>query len=224
MLRAVIFDFDGLILDTETPEFNAWESVYLSHGVELTLAEWLPCIGTANVLDPHELLETKTGRTLNRDHVREQRHQIIKPLYAQGQPLPGVVKTIAAAQALDLKLGVASSSSHGWVEGWLKTFGLLDHFHSIQCKEDVACVKPDPALYLRSLERLGVRADEALALEDSLNGLRAARGAGIYTIVVPNSITRHLPLGEADFTLSSLAELSLPNFVQTHAARTSPPA
>ena len=214
MLRAVIFDFDGLILDTETPEFRAWEKVYLSHGAELTLAEWLPCIGTANVLDPHELLEVKIGKSLDRDRIRTERHVVIDVMHAQCKPLPGVIETIAAAQALGLKLGIASSSSHGWVKRWLETFGLLDHFSSIQCKEDVEKVKPDPALYLRSLEKLNVRAEEAVALEDSLHGLRAARAAGIFTIVVPNSITRHLPLDEAELFLNSLTELSLGSLME----------
>jgi len=223
MLRAVIFDFDGLIFDTETPEFQAWAAVYRSHGVELTLPEWLPCIGTANILDPHELLETKTGKSLDRERIRSERHVVIDVMHAQTQPLPGVAEAIASAQEMGLKLGVASSSSHPWVEGWLEKFGLLGHFSSIQCREDVERVKPDPALYLRCLEKLNVRAEEAVALEDSLNGLRAARAAGIFTIVVPNSITRHLPLDEAELLLESLMDLSLGSLLEQHHARKGDP-
>lgn len=209
MRSAVIFDFDGLILDTETPGFRAWAQVFQSHQTELLLSEWLPCIGTETVLDPHQLLETKTGRSLDRRRVRSEHDAVLKPLLDAEVPRPGVADTIAAAREWGMKLGVASSSSHGWVERWLDHFDLRRHFSSIQCREDVARVKPDPALYLRSLEVLGVRAEQAVALEDSLNGLRAARAAGIYTVVIPNSLTRHLPLNEADLLLDSMTQLAL---------------
>jgi len=209
MLKALIFDFDGLILDTETPEFLAWQSVFRAHDASLTLEEWAICIGTNDALDPYALLETRTGRTHDAEIVRTLKKSHFTPLIDAETLRPGVRFTMETALALGLKIGVASSSTHDWVESWLRKFELIGHLSSIQCSEDVEKVKPHPALYLHSLDALGVCANEALALEDSLNGLRAAKAAGIHTIAIPNPMTRHLPLHEADQVLDSLENFDL---------------
>ena len=112
-------------------------------------------------------------------------------------------------EARDLKLAIASSSTQKWVTRNLRKFGLLDQFDAVCTRDYVAAVKPDPALYLLALERLGVTADEAIAFEDSPPGILAAKRAGLFCIAIPNQLTKDLLLDRADRRLSSLLEFDL---------------
>jgi HAD superfamily hydrolase (TIGR01509 family) len=123
--------------------------------------------------------------------------------------LPGVVEHLDAAKAAGLKVGVASSSTLEWVRGHLARLGILDRFDCVRCRDDVTNVKPEPDLYVAVLECLGVAASEAIAIEDSPNGVLAAKRAGMRCIAIPNSITARLDLGQADVVLGSLAEVTL---------------
>jgi len=123
--------------------------------------------------------------------------------------LPGVEDYILSAKRLGLKIGVASSSRHEWVDTHLTRLGLIDYFDSIKCFDDVKRTKPDPELYLAVLDALGVHGQQAIALEDSPNGVIAAQQAGIFCVAVPNPVTSQLSLLHADLCLSSLTEVSL---------------
>jgi beta-phosphoglucomutase-like phosphatase (HAD superfamily) len=128
---------------------------------------------------------------------------------AEQSLLPGVAEYIAGAKRRNLKLGVASSSSQRWVAGYLHQHGLADCFDCVKCSDDVEVVKPDPALYLAALAALEVLPHEAVAFEDSLNGMRAAKGAGLYCVVVPNKLMTERPFDMADLRLDSLATMPL---------------
>jgi beta-phosphoglucomutase-like phosphatase (HAD superfamily) len=123
--------------------------------------------------------------------------------------MPGITDYLREARQLGLKLGVASSSTHEWVDSHLKRLGLLDYFDAVKCREDVAYTKPDPALYLAALDASGLRSEQALAIEDSPNGITAAQRAGIFCVAVPNPVTAQLALDHADFHLTSLTDMSL---------------
>ncbi len=213
MIRALIFDFDGLILDTEGPDYASWREVYLSLGCELSLAQWAACIGSSDTFDPYAELEAQLGCPVDREGIRQRRRARFAELMVGQTILPGVVELMAAARRLGLKLGIASSSPREWVAGYLRQFGLLERFDSLSCSDDVARTKPDPALYLTALRRLGVAPHEAIALEDSPNGVLAAKRAGIYCVAVPNALTRQLDLGQADWQLASLAQITLPELL-----------
>jgi HAD superfamily hydrolase (TIGR01509 family) len=215
MIQAIIFDFDGLILDTEVPEFQFWREIYQAYGCELPLTIWAAAIGTSlDVFDAHTHLEAQLGRLLDREQIREQRRQRCAELLKAQPILPGVESYIADAKRLGMSLGVASSSSREWVVGHLTRLGLSASFDCIKCSDDVPRVKPDPVLYQAVLEALGLRADEAIALEDSPNGIAAAKRAGLFCIAVPNLLTCQLPLGQADLQLRSLAELPLQQLLE----------
>ena len=205
----LIFDFDGLILDTESPEFDSWRDIFTEHGCALSLEEWAVCIGTADVFDPCARLEALLGRPVDRDALRAERRRRSDALIAAQTPLPGVVERIGEAREMGMKLGVASSSSRDWVEGHLARLGLAAHFDCVRCADHVERVKPDPALYRIVLDGLGLRPEDAIALEDSPNGVLAARRAGIFCVAVPNAATRDLAFDGAGLRLTSLAELSL---------------
>jgi beta-phosphoglucomutase-like phosphatase (HAD superfamily) len=115
---------------------------------------------------------------------------------------------------MGLKVGLASSSSCTWVEGHLQRLGLRTFFDSVHAKDDVQLTKPDPALYRSAVEALGVAPDEALAFEDSRNGIIAAKEAGLYCVAVPNTLTRRTDISQADITLDSLSELSLEDLLE----------
>jgi len=208
-IRGLIFDFDGLILDTESPEFTSWRDIFSEHGCVLSLEDWAVCIGTADVFDPCAHLEAQLGRVVDRDALRTERRRRSDALIAAQMPMPGVVERIAEARAIGLKLAVASSSSRSWVEGHLTRLDLARHFHCIRCSDHVEQVKPDPALYRLALEGLGLGPENAIAFEDSPNGILAAKRAGLFCVAVPNDATRELALDAADLRLESLREISL---------------
>jgi HAD superfamily hydrolase (TIGR01509 family) len=208
-VKLIVFDFDGLILDTEVPVYDAWQELYVEHGHALPLEKWAECIGTADTFDPCADLAELVGRALDAAALRRRHRARMDVLITAQQVLPGVVERLDEARAMGLTLGVASSSSRAWVEGHLERLGLLDRFNTIRCADDVPRVKPDPALYRAVLEATGVRAADALALEDSPNGVLAAKRAGLACVAVPNALTAGLDLGGADLRLSSLAEVPL---------------
>ena len=210
MLRALLFDFDGLILDTETPVYRSWQELYESFGVRLELSTWGRTVGTISGEQYHfESLERQLGRSVDRLTLSPLRLQREVELIAAQPALPGVLAYLQDARRLGLKTGLASSASCDWVTGHLERLGLIHFFDHIWASDDVDQVKPNPELYLALLNALGVPAGEALALEDSPIGVRAAQGAGIFCVAVPNPLTRQLSLEHADLYLDSLAAISL---------------
>lgn len=208
-MRAIVFDFDGLILDTETPDFRAWQEVYEAHGRSLTLEEWAAAVGSLGGFDPYATLERRVGRALDWDRIDEARRTRFSELMSDARPMPGVEALLIEAREAGLGLAVASSSTRAWVSGYLERFGLGLSFDRLSCRDDVVSVKPDPALYLGALRALGVEAREAMAIEDSPNGILAAKRAGLVCVAVPNALTRRLALGEPDVVLDSLEGVTL---------------
>ena len=209
-LRALVFDFDGLILDTEWSAFSTAAAVWEEHGLELDLAVWQEIVGTAE--HPHwsDMLETDLGRAIDREVVvtarQEQHHAEIEAM----DLLPGVEDLIRAADAAGLHLAVASSSPHYWVDGHLERRGLADAFSAVVCREDVETTKPDPALYKKAMQVLGARPEAAIALEDSHNGVRAARAAGMKVVAVPNRVTSGQDFTNATMVVESLVDVTIP--------------
>jgi HAD superfamily hydrolase (TIGR01509 family) len=217
MIKALIFDFDGLILDTESPEYQSWQEIYQEHGCSLSLSKWAESIGISSVdaFDPCDYLEQQLGQSVDREAIRARHHARFDELIAMQSLLPGVEDYIFEAKKLGLKLGLASSSSRAWVTRYLSRFRIHTYFDALRCADDVERAKPDPALYLAALQALGVEAHEAIALEDSPNGVLAAKRAGIFCVAVPNALTRQLSLDLADLQLASLAELPLEKLLRS---------
>jgi len=210
MIRAIIFDFDGLILDTESADFTAWREICQAHGCDLSFSTWAQGVGVSlEMFDLRDYLESQTRQPVDRAEIYA-RHRRRWTELSEAQPiLPGVVDCIAGAKRRGLQLGLASSGRRDWVVGHLSRLGLEADFDCIKCLEDVSTAKPEPELYLSALSEMGVAPGQAIALEDSPNGILAAKRAGLYCVVVPNPMTRHLPLDQADLRLDSLADVSL---------------
>jgi HAD superfamily hydrolase (TIGR01509 family) len=214
LIRAIVFDFDGLILDTEEPVYRSWLEVYEAHGEDLPFERWVQIVGSTTAgFHPQHHLEERLGRSLPKEVLDRRIDRRTEMVLAQ-KVLPGVVRHIEEAKAMGLKLGVASSSTTGWVRGHLARLGILDSFDCMRCRDDVANAKPEPDLYLAVLDCLGVTASEAIAIEDSPNGVMAAKRAGLRCVAIPNSITARLDLGQADLLLGSLAEVTLADLLR----------
>lgn len=210
MIQALTFDFDGLILDTEVPNFQTWQEIYQSHDSHLPLSVWLNCIGgSPDLFDPYDYLEKQIGHPVEHEKIKSWHKQRFVELVEAQAVLPGVKDYIADAKKLGLKLGVVSSSSHNWVDGNLERLGLIEHFDCIKCSENVENVKPAPELYLSAVEELCVQPKQSIAFEDSSNGILSAKRAGLFCIAVPNGMTQYLPLDRSDLQLNSLADWPL---------------
>lgn len=206
MIRAVIFDFDGLILDTEAPIFQSWQEIYQVYGLSLTIEEWSKIIGGNDY--PFNPLE-RLPASADRQTIAEQQRRQESDLIARQPVLPGVTAYLQDARRLGLKIGLASSSPCDWVTGHLRRLGLIQYFDCILASDDVRRTKPDPELYLAVLAALDVPPVQAFALEDSPNGIRAARQAGLFCVAVPNHITRQMDTTHADLHLDALSDLPL---------------
>lgn len=210
-IRALIFDLDGLIVDTETPDYEAWQQVYHEHGTDLPLEKWASIVGGtgASDFDPCDYLEHLVGVPVDREAIWIQRRKYYVERLGNQDCLPGVCELLTAARAQGLKLAVASSSPENWVSGHLRRLEILDWFECVRTADDVEKTKPDPALFLAALACLNVAAAEAIVFEDSPNGVLAANRAGIFAVAVPNPVTQQLDLNHADLRLATLAGLNL---------------
>lgn len=213
MLKALLFDFDGLILDTETPEYLVWKNMYQESGFELPHDEWGKIIGGYGLSDfdaADHLSRLSQGR-LDSISLRA-RHSVESLALIHSQSvLPGVMEIIHAAKRHGLKLAIASSSPHAWVDNHAKRLGIFQYFDAVVCADDVGAgrTKPNPDLFLTALNQLQVQKNEAIVFEDSPNGVKAANRAGIFVVAVPNPVTSLLSLEGANLIVKSLADLPL---------------
>ncbi len=205
MIRALILDFDGLILDTETPLLQAWSQVHEDAGLKFDVQAGQHIIGHSGVaydpwaaFGPHaDLVDL------------ERRFQQHKERICAHQPiLPGVQTLLDYAQAQKLPVAVASNSAHDHVDGYLARLGLTPFIQTTVCRDDVTAPKPAPDVYLAACASLGVDPAAALAFEDSPPGHLAAHAAGIRVVVVPNPSTQHYTFPHATLRLTSLADLA----------------
>lgn len=207
-IDALVFDFDGLILDTETPEYETVAAEFAAHGLELPVESWQQIVGGAD--HPHWLdrLEGELGVPLpDRQLVLERRRAAHHRRIAAEVVLEGVVDLLDEAVARGVPVAVASSSPSQWVDGHLERLALRHHFAVVRCRDHVARAKPWPDLYLAAVEAVGARPARSVALEDSHNGSRAAKAAGLRCVVVPNGITAAQDFSHADLVVRSMAEL-----------------
>jgi HAD superfamily hydrolase (TIGR01509 family) len=208
-LAAIILDFDGLILDTETPLFEAWQEAYRDRGQELRLAEWQHSIGTHGGFDPVAHLSGLMGDGFEPAAVERQVRERYRARCDSQPLLPGVAELLAEARGLGVGTAVASSSTRGWVESWIERHGIRPLFDTVCGRDDVPRVKPAPDLFLLAAERLAAPPPRCVVFEDSPNGMRAARAAGMPCVAIPNSLTRELDLPAPDLVVGSAAELPL---------------
>jgi len=210
MIRTLIFDFDGLIVDTETLLIDSYADVYRSHHVAFDRALFIRNVGHAEyAFDPWQGFSPhadRTGLELERRTFKDAR-LLIQPI------LPGVIALLDAGRAAGLKVGLASNSEHAWVEPHLARLGIFDRFEFLACREDAPSPKPEPDLYRLVLNHFGFRGREGIAFEDSHTGSLAAKRANLWVVAVPNVSTAHHDFSNADLCIPSLDALTLDQLI-----------
>ncbi len=206
---AVLFDFDGVLVDTEWAIYQAWVRTFKKHGHELPLAVYTRCIGSDFATwSPKTHLEELSGLALDwRDLDTRRQAEILQDLSGEGI-MPGVIDLLESLAMRSIRRAVVSSSSHQWVDGWLEKLAFATHFETIVCRGDAPRIKPAPDLYQEAARRLGLAPAECLVIEDSLNGVKAAKASGMKVWVVPNRVTADLNFAEADHVFPSLEILA----------------
>ena len=211
MIRALIFDFDGLILDTESALISAYADVHTAHRVAFDYEHFLRSVGHADyAFDPWHAFEKRADRAA----LEIERRNFNRERDLQLPILPGVVALLDAARAQSLHVGLASNSRHPHCAGHLERLGLLGRFEFLACREDVPLPKPAPDLYKLVLSHFGLRGHEAIAFEDSHTGSLAAKRANLWTVACANPSTAHHDLKHVDLKVKSLAEVNLPDLIK----------
>ncbi len=211
-VEAIIFDLDGTIVDTETPDFQAWQAIYRAHGLELNVELWkeragkVVYEGAPEIFDPVAHFEQITGTRLAPTVSRQQYERYIE-LCKQQPILPGVMDILQQARLNHIKLAIASNSDRAWVDYWLAQYDLRRYFQCVSTRDDVTNPKPAPDVYLNAVHCLQVPVERCIAIEDSSIGIEAANAAGIRCIVVPNWLTDRLDRPDSALTLKSLADI-----------------
>jgi HAD superfamily hydrolase (TIGR01509 family) len=219
-IHAFLFDFDGLILDTETASRAGWRWLYEQHGHELPDDLWITVVGTHSSWDIMGHLEELLGAPLDRDVWNERRYEHELTLLEAEELRPGILDYIAYAHEHGLKRAIVSSASRRWIDMHLERFEQAVGWDAILTADrDAARAKPNPTMYLEALDVLGVAAEEAVVFEDSPNGVAAGKAAGIFVVGVPNEVTRAVGLDDADLVVDSLAALPPGELLQRAGAR-----
>ncbi|MGY4690672.1 HAD family hydrolase [Salibacterium sp. K-3] len=208
-VKAVIFDFDGLIMDTETRQYDVLQELFIEHGSDLPLEVWQQEIGTSTGLTPADYLAARTGKLVEQEPFLKLLEERFLERLTHEAARPGVHDRLREARDMGLAVGLASSSDYDWVSRHLKHLGLFEYFTCIRTSDDVEHVKPDPALYDQTAACLGVEPAECLVFEDSANGALAAERAGMRCVIVPNKVTESLEFGRVDRRLASMEDATL---------------
>jgi len=208
-LAAIVFDFDGLIVDTENPGFISWQEIYQEFDAKLSIDDWRHATGYVGGFDPAIHLEQILGRRLDWSQLMPKREARNWELTLQASVLPGIEPLLRSARERRLRVGVASNSENGWVEGGLQRLGLRDYVDTVVTRDMVINPKPAPDIYLKTVQTLQVEPGDAVALEDSEPGCHAAKQAGLTAVAIPNRFSERQDLTVADLIVKSATELNL---------------
>ncbi len=206
--KAVLFDFDGIIINSEWPIYQSWFRVFAAEGHELAVETYVQCIGSDfDTWSPEKYLEELTGKTYDWPAINAKRQVELEGDLIDVSTLPGVRELFQAIIDSGKKLAVVSSSSHRWVDMWLEKLGLISIVHEVVCRGDAPKIKPAPDLYLEAVRRFALPASKCLVIEDSLNGVKSGNLAGCITIAVPSRLTSVLDFSPADSIIFDLTQL-----------------
>jgi HAD superfamily hydrolase (TIGR01509 family) len=213
-LQALVFDFDGLIVDTEGPGFVSWSELYEEFGRTLTLSDWKHATGYVGGFDPALHLEELLHRKLDWGAIAPKREARNWELTLREPLLPGIEALMIDAKRASVKIGVASNSGFGWVDEGLQRLGIRHFVEAIVTRDMVLEPKPAPDSYLKTVQTLGTDPRCSVALEDSEPGSRAAKAAGLRVVAIPNRFSERQDLSIADLVVPSAEKLSIERLIE----------
>ena len=214
MLKAVIFDVDGTLLDTERIYMRAWKDAAAELGYEIT-DELLRKTRAINVKDAARIFETEIGNGFSYEKTRTIRVRIAEEIIKRESPIlkPGVTELLTFLKEKGIRLSVASSTHLKGIKEHLSESGILEPFEVVVGGDMVTRGKPNPDIFLKAAELLGLAPEECIVVEDSPAGIRAAFSAGMKAVLVPDqaAITQEI-IDMSDAVLESL--LDMPRYVE----------
>lgn len=213
LIKAVIFDFDGLILDTESEWYHAYKETLGLYNCELPLEQFVKSVGSEDTI-LYDYFKEQLGERYNPEEIKAKAKSIHKIRMKTLRAREGVKDYLDEARKLNYKIALASSSRNKWVTDYLNKLGLLHYFDFIISRDDVLKVKPAPDLYLKAIEVLNIHPTEAVAFEDSLNGLHSALSAGLKCVIIPNPVTESLAFENHHLRLQSMSEVCLTDVIK----------
>jgi len=210
-LAAVVFDFDGVIMDSETLEFESHRRVFEQYGASLTTGEWCHQIGIWTEGQNEFWFRELCGRSSRPPDVATflaAKRRVFDEI-APRAPMRGILDLLRQLTAAGIPLAIASSSTTAWVSRATERVGVKELFAAIVTGDDVERRKPAPDVYLEAARQLGVDPALAVAIEDSAPGIAAARAAGMATVAIPHWLTEGHDLSGADLRVAHAGELTL---------------
>lgn len=207
-VKGIIFDFDGVLVDTEWAIYQSWVHLYAREGQEISIETYSPCLGAGySHWDPAKHLESLTHKSYDWEVETPARQARLEADLARSGLMPGAAELLDWCDENGIPMTVASSSSRRWVEGWLVKLGIYSRFKGVFTRTDGYPVKPNPALFLAAQDCLGIAPQDCLIVEDSENGTIAACNAGIPCVAIPNRLTAHSDLSRAQYHAANLSIL-----------------
>jgi HAD superfamily hydrolase (TIGR01509 family) len=204
VIKAVVFDFDGLMFNTEEIFNRSGRELLRRRGLEMT-PELLTLMMGRRADEAFPLMIAELGLTESAADLRAEERTIFQDmLWTDVAPMPGLFELLTAIESRALPKGVATSSRRPYIESVLRKFELVDRFDLLLTSEDVTEGKPHPEIYLTAASRLGVRPAEMLVLEDSEIGTRSAAAAGAVAVSIPHEHSRHHDFSAATFVAERL--------------------
>ncbi len=201
---AVVFDFDGTLVDTESAEFRSWTTVFERRGAQLRLEEWVKCVGAPpGTWSAFSHLQDLIG-PLSEPEVIQERESELEQELTRLTWMPGARETVDHYRGAGVPVGVATNSNMAWIKRITGVLGIEGLFPVIVTRDDVPRPKPAPDSFREACRRLGADPADCLAFEDSPSGLAAAKAAGMSVAVTPNELTRGLDLSAADWLLDRI--------------------
>lgn len=205
----VIFDFDGLLMDTESTSLKSWQFEWQQWGLELDASTFFVNHGGDITEDRYTQLAKAVGERFDRRRSHQRRVEFRNRLHASLDLMEGTREWIMQASETGRRIAVASSSPRDWLTSHLDRVGVLGHFEVLAAGDEVTQHKPAPDVYELALSRLHVAHDQAVAVEDTAHGVDAAHAAGLRCIAIPNPFVRAEAVRHADLVLPSAATASL---------------
>lgn len=217
MIKALVFDLDGTIIDTEKILFEAYRESFLQqYNFHLTLDLWAQYVGaTGTPQKVSKYAEEKMGIEVDSDKVIKMGREIFQSLIGKEEPLPGVIDMLEAGKKANLHIGLATNSDSKWANHFLDALQINAYFDNVFTVNDISAPKPDPEIYTKSVNHFQISPEEAIAFEDSVVGSLAAKQANLYTIAIPSTLTKNARFDHVDMKIDSMASLDLKTLIST---------